>query len=197
MRKCGVCLASFRPRRRSTLAAARLAQPPAPRRCGCALRGGRPFSPRLGTAFPTATICCWICSTGKFTVSSRVRCWMRSCGFSVTTSSVSSVICGTGTSTICSPRRFCCTPSRICGNGSRERFLDNRNTTPENNERVPCEIYNESRPQRDGQVHQAHLQRSPLHKGVNKIDVSVLRDSQGAPPPALLFLRSSHAKIEA
>ena len=33
---------------------------------------------------------------------------------------------------------------------------------------MSCEIYKGSRPHRDGQVHQAHLQRSPLHKGVKK-----------------------------
>ena len=85
--------------------------------------GERPFSPRLGTAFPTATICSWICGRSTFTVYSRMRCCMRSCGFSVATSSVSSVICGTGTSTICSSTRFCCTPSRICKNAPADTAL--------------------------------------------------------------------------
>ena len=70
-----------------------------------------------------------------------------------TSATISSRTCGTGTSTICFP---------TC-----DRSLDNRNTTPEQ-ERVSCEIYKGSRPQHVDQVHQTHLQRSPVNKEVQK-----------------------------
>ena len=104
---------------------------------GCALRGGRPFSPRPGTvrlAGMHVHPCCRLApaSDKRNDFLQDLRHWhihdlLPTC----------------------------------------ERLLDNKNATPEQ-ERVSCEIYKGSRPQRDGQVHQTHLQRSPVSKEVQK-----------------------------
>ena len=103
---------------------------------------------------------------------------------------ISTRIFGTGTSTICFP---------TC-----DRSLDNKKTTLEQ-ERVPCEIYKGTRPQHVDQVHQEHLQRSPVNKGVQKkqhikqIQCDCLarftRRASSNPPLLSLLLRRLHLPL--
>ena len=117
-------------------------------------------------------------------------------------------ICGTGKCTLMSPDAVSDRHHdfwwHIHSAATCDRSLDNRNTTPEQ-ERVSCEIYKGSRPQHVDQVHQEHLQRSPVNKGVQKNQhikqnqcdclARFTRRASSNPPLLALLLRRLHLPL--